>query len=556
MPHWLHHLEVAMSGPPALRPVSMTWERELRYPHKDAVPSQYRSDPYTYLQYAREMRSFYAAHRREPLFPFATKVWLWLLHDDDSAVSFASAGFSVLAICLTFALGQEAFSYGVGLAAALLWAVEFDVVTSASDGWRDDAFTCAVLLIAWLAIRFDRQATGRRAVALGAAGGLACLVRITSLSLLIPLLVWLVAVAGHGWRLRGRSVGIAAAAALVVAGPYLFNCWRTFGDPLYAINVHANVYRATEGQGDAAAPAVSAREYLAAHLRARPMGTIETVALGLTAYPFANKWHGFDVWLPGLGRVLSMLSLAGLFLLVLFPEGRLLLLVLGTSLVPYAPTWRLIHDWRFTEHAYPFLLIAATAAPWIVVHGITRREALLADRRRVGAALARSGVAAVAVIAAVILVTRVLPPRVFEETLAAGEPATIMAGDGDGAFFSADWSVVAATGTIATRVATVPRAVILLPLGRPADYDLLLRADPSTAPVTAGQRVAPIQLLLNGRLLGTCDSGSTPERIGVCRASLPAGAVRPGWNRLTLTADGAPGFRLWYVRVTRPPPVR
>jgi hypothetical protein len=31
--------------------------------------------------------------------------------------------------------------------------------------------------------------------------------------------------------------------------------------------------------------------------------------------------------------------------------GRLMLLVLATSLIPFAPTWRLISDWRFTEHA-------------------------------------------------------------------------------------------------------------------------------------------------------------------------------------------------------------
>jgi len=551
-PHWLHRLELSRNGPSRLRPGAMAWPAERTYLHKDGAPSQYSSDPYTYLQYAREMRSFYAAHRREPLFPFATKVWLRLLHDDDSAVSFASASFSVLAIYLTFLLGRDAFSYAVGLGAALLWALEFDVVTSASSGWRDDAFTCAVLLTAWLALRFDRQATVRRAVALGAAGGLACLVRITSLSFVVPVLVWLMAAGGRAWRPRARHIGIAAAAALVVAGPYLLNCWRVFGDPLYSINVHAGVYRATEGAGAASTDAISAREYLGGHLRARPMATIDTVALGLTSYPFANKWQGFDVWVPGLGRVLAGVSLAGLFLFVLFPAGRLLLLTLAASLLPYAPTWRLIADWRFTEHAYPFFLIAACAAPWIVADGIVRREALLGDRGRVRAALALSAVAAAAVIAALLLVTRVMPRRVFEESLDAGEPATIMAGERDGAFFTADWPALARSGAIETRIATAPRATIMVPLRAAAAYDLLLRADPSTAPVRAGAAVPPVQLLLNGRLLGVCDSGSAPDRIGLCRATLPADAVRPGWNRLTLTADGAPGFRVWYVRVTKP----
>ncbi len=40
-------------------------------------------------------------------------------------------------------------------------------------------------------------------------------------------------------------------------------------------------------------------------------------------------------------------------------DGRLVLFLLGFSVVPYAPTWPLFSDWRFTLHAYPFFLIAA-----------------------------------------------------------------------------------------------------------------------------------------------------------------------------------------------------
>src|SRR5881394_2728797 len=72
-PWWLHRLEVWRAAPTSLRPAAMRWDAYPRFAHKDGPPSQYRSDPYTYLQYAREMRSFYAAHRREPLFPFATR---------------------------------------------------------------------------------------------------------------------------------------------------------------------------------------------------------------------------------------------------------------------------------------------------------------------------------------------------------------------------------------------------------------------------------------------------------------------------------------------------
>ena len=47
---------------------------------------------------------------------------------------------------------------------------------------------------------------------------------------------------------RLPRLGIAIAVLLVTAGPFLFNCWRVYGDPLYAINVHADIYRESEGQ--------------------------------------------------------------------------------------------------------------------------------------------------------------------------------------------------------------------------------------------------------------------------------------------------------------------
>ena len=109
-PSWLRTLQQTRGSASLLRPAGVTWTAVPTYPHRDGPPTHYVSDPYAYLQYAREMRSFYAAHRREPLFPFATKVFLRLLRNQDVAVSFASAASSVLAIIGTLALGWYAFS--------------------------------------------------------------------------------------------------------------------------------------------------------------------------------------------------------------------------------------------------------------------------------------------------------------------------------------------------------------------------------------------------------------------------------------------------------------
>ena len=113
------------------------------------------------------MRSFYAAHGREPLYPLATKISLRLLGDQDIAVSFTSMFFSVLSILGTFLLGYLAFWYWVGLGAAAAMAIEYDVVTWGVGGWRDDAFTAAVVFCtcAMLQIRttwFCRRGSGTR----------------------------------------------------------------------------------------------------------------------------------------------------------------------------------------------------------------------------------------------------------------------------------------------------------------------------------------------------------------------------------------------------------
>ena len=547
-PRWLHRLEIARAGSSALRPAAMRWDVYPRYEHKDGPPSQFRSDPYTYLKYAREMQSFYAAHRREPLIPFETKVWLWLLHDDDSAVSFASAAFSVLAIALTFALGSEAFSPAVGLLAALLWAIEFDVIDNGTEGWRDDAFACAVVLTAWLMIRLARKPDLARAVALGLAAGAACLIRITALSFVIPGLLYLLLTLQAPWRERLRTLAAAAIVALLVVGPFLVNCWRAYGDPLHAINVHADVYRATEGQSGAVPQSTGG--YIASHLRDSPVETIDTFALGLTRYPFANKWRGFDVWLAWLGPALSAAALCGLFLFTAVPAGRVLLVVLVSSLVPYAVTWRLIFDWRFTEIAYPFFLIAAASPIWFAARAIEARRTALRDRALVRRTVVSLSAAAVVAVAVWAVFWRVTPPVLFERALRAGTQATVMAGDRDGSFFGGEWSRVVRSGTIATRVAAGARATMEMPLPAGRAYDVLLRVDPSQAPMLPGAAPQRIQLLLNGRLLGACDPQSLPDRVGICRFTLPADAVRGGVNRMTLVTEQPSGFRVWYARVS------
>jgi hypothetical protein len=547
-PRWLAATQTWATGH-VWRPGAMRWEPAGLYSHLDAAPTHYRSDPYTYLQYARDMRSFYAAHRREPLYPFATKVSLLMLSDQDVAVSFASAAFSVLAIAATLLLGTVAFGFPVGAAAAVLMAIEYELISWGVDGGRDEAFMSGVLLVSAAALWLARFPGWRSATALGVSAAAVCLIRITSLSFVVPALMMVALVPGGEWGRRLRATALASATGAVLIAPFLVNCWRVYGDPLYSINVHATVYRETEGRpGD---PSLTAREFLQQQFRTRPMRTLDTVSQGLTAYPFANKWTGFERWHPAAGGWLSTLAVAGLIAFAGSLQGRMLLLILVASLVPYAATWRLIADWRFTEHAYPFFLIAASLAVVSCIGGLLALRNL--DRARVREARGRAawiGAAAAAAVAAWYVASRVLPVAVAKETLAAGEPAIIMALERDRPFFSDDWKA-GPPGGIPTRVAAGARGVIRLPLPEATAYEILVRVDGLFDEADTGTADARIQMLLNGRLLARCDPGTTSGRFGTCRVLVPAEAVRAGMNHLTLATDQerGRGLRVWYIRI-------
>jgi hypothetical protein len=580
-PGWIAAIQTRQfAAPERIRPRSMTWEPEQLYPHADGPPTLYRSDPYTYLDAARKMTSFYAAHWREPVFPFVTRVFLGLLDGQDVAVSFASAFCSILAIWFTYLLGAAAWSRPVGLLAALGLSLDHDVLTLASRGWRDDAYVAAVALCAFLMLRCWRigrapvrlRRLGRvsldslylEAAVLGAASGFAVLTRIMAVPLLAAGGALLVFGLPTSWRRRLTMAGIGVATALIVAGPYFFECWRVYGDPLYTFNVHGNIYSIRQGEGEWTG---STAEYVAHEIAQRPIAAVDTIAQGVTTYPFENKWHGLDRWVAGLGHWAAVAAIGGLMVLAAFGSGRLLLLATWASLLPFSFTWPSDPDFRFTAHVYPTLLIAAAvgvAAVFQTARAILLPTGLPANRpewrRR---ALAWAGVVGPAVVL-VWFVLRVLPAWTFAETLRTGEAAMITVGIRDGAFVGSGWSEVTGPGNVRMRVATA-EGTIWLPLPAVADYPVSLRLDPFPRPLgTARERLPVVEVVLNGMPLDTLSLGWTPDRVGSYTVTLPRTMVRRGFNRLVLRVRRAgptvdprilPGLSdgdaigLWYVRV-------
>jgi hypothetical protein len=540
-----------------LRPSNVVWGREDE-PYAGG-------DPINYLAFARQMTSFYQPHVREPGFLVLTRVCLWALDQQDAAISLASAAGSMLAIFATYLVGAAVISPLGGLAAALILAIDYQVITWAVDGWRDDTFMAMVLLTAWALLKLRSQPTFGYALLAGFAGGAACLTRISALSFVLPAVLWLVVDGARPlWRERARHAGIAVLILALMVVPYLVSCAIGMGDPFVAINYHTVYYRAAEGL--ARPEPMSAAEYLGGRFAQRPLATIDIGATGLFVQPFITKWTGLDIWLLGLRPVLWWLSVAGLVALPLSAAGRLLLVILISSLLPYAFTWNLGGggEWRFTMHAYPFYILAAVyalagagRAVAVVVRDPSRarRGSLVAVVRRTAPVLALAAVAAAVYMS--------LPWFVAREAIVKGESVSVETGDRGRVFYRSGWSRPHNDG-VTVRVSLGERASVHFPLPVRRDYDLVLRVDP-VAPGLQ-DRVA---VLFNRKMAGLIRLQWNPERVGSYRLTVPERMVQAGSNELTLVPEsivtaGAAGprfawldpaekigLRVWYVRVVQ-----
>jgi hypothetical protein len=307
------------------------------------------------------------------------------------------------------------------------------------------------------------------------------------------------------------------------------------------VNFHTKFYRGRTGLPHESA--MSWLEYLRTGFR--PFRLLDTGLTGLTTYPFANKWQGFDYISPWVGRILSVAAVAGLILFLGSPAGRLLLLVLVSSLLPYAFTWEVPGgaEWRFTMHALPFYLIAACLA-------LTRAAALarapgwrdlgprLRERRRTIAAAA--GFLAVLAVAAWTGLCALSYLRV-RESLQAGEAAVIAVGPRDWFFFGPGWSRPRRRGLVSVRRAEGSPSVVWIPMGVGGDCRVTLRVDPD--PPAPGR---PLAVGLNGVPMPSLSLQWDEKRIGSYELAVPARLRQPGRNRLDLAPGG---FVLWYVHV-------
>jgi hypothetical protein len=520
-------------------------------------------DPINYLKFAREMRTFYQPHVREPVFLAVTRIALALLDDQDAAVSLASAAGSLLLIVGAYLLGAELISPLAGLASAAVMAIDYDLVTWAPDGWRDDMFSATVALAAWAFVRFRRHPSFGNALLVGFTSGAACLTRITAVSFALPALLWVSAAGPGAVRPRLEYAAVALVVLAAIVGPFLLSCAIATGDPLYAIDYHTVYYRAADGLS--VSTPMSAGEYLWGKFAAHPLGTLDAGITGEFVRPFTIKWNGLRIWAAWLPAATAAAALLGLLMLPFTADGRLLLLMLLGSLLPYVFTWNIAAggEWRFTMHAYPFYVVAACFA----VAGVARLIRALVTQPASWRARAmwlgvRAGIVCALVAAAVVVYVGVLPWFVASEAIGKGDSVSIGTGGRDRAFYRSGWSRAHSEGIVTVRVSIAPRAAVSIPLPVRRAYDLVLRLDPA-APAD-GQSMT---VLFNQQIVLSTTLDWNAQRVGAYRLHVPIEWMRTGRNDLVIvptptvaaaTADSRfswlrpdqrLGVRIWMVRV-------
>jgi len=535
-PRWLAAMQPAVGA--AASAMTPDW----RWRHDDTP--YVGGDPINYLKFAREMRNFYAAHVREPMFPAMTRVGLTLSGDQDVGISVTSIAFSLLTLVATYALGSLVASPMVGLAAAAMLGIDHTAVYWAIGGWRDELFAFFAISCTWAWIRFGRRPTTANAVVAGALSGGACLTRITTFALIAPAIIWLLMTRRASIR---RELAIAVGVMSVIVAPFLINCAIATGDPFYSINNHTDFYLKREVVADVRP--ISAVAYSLDKFDSRPIAATDNAVRGVFVYPFANKWVGLNEWYEGLGTVLACLAIAGLITWLWSPEGRFLLFMFLGSLVPFSMTWMVRGgaEWRLTFFAYAFYLIAAFGFVDRAVH--TARARLLSSDAQGRAPVPRRQILRRAsIVLALVLVAVVwwiaVPYAVTKEAFRYDGAATIAAGPRDRWFFVDGWSRLVVEGNVTMRFASPPGANLKIVLPEDRSYALTLRSDPVDHSGATGHVV---HVSLNGTHLDDLVLEWNPERIGQYQITVPKGMFVPGDQRLELRSETA--FKLWYVRI-------
>ena len=171
-----------------------------------------------------------------PLFPHFLGVVTFLGVTSVAAQKLVMAVVGTLTVAVLGLAGREAAGERVGLLAAGIAAVYPFLWVADGSLMSESLYGLWLSLGLWVAIRFGRRPSTRRAATLGALVALAALTRGEALALSVLVIVPLAWIGGRDLGQRLRLVGAAAAACVVVLAPWTIRNLATFEEPVLIAN--------------------------------------------------------------------------------------------------------------------------------------------------------------------------------------------------------------------------------------------------------------------------------------------------------------------------------
>ena len=254
---------------------------------ENAPEDPYRADVRSYLDRAEAMgrEGFYAPSFREPFYVLLVSGFV-AVAGGEIGILLESAFFSALTLALFSFVAAKL--HGRWWAVALLVPVVLHqwLVLDAPTGYRESAYSFFLLAFA-AAVALGRAGLRSGSIA-GALGGLLCLIRVSALSVVVPLLAIRVVRLPPKERLRyGAAFTLVL---LLLVSPLLYSNFRAHRDPFYSVSFHTQFWLRAEGLDQGQGP-VSLSRYFTDFERTGAL--VRGTLLGLTVLPLRTFWNGF-----------------------------------------------------------------------------------------------------------------------------------------------------------------------------------------------------------------------------------------------------------------------
>jgi hypothetical protein len=334
-------------------------------------------DVITYVKLAERMQGPYDTGSREPLWLWIVKAWLGLAGNTTLSVRVLTVLLSLVLLTVAYKVFRDYTGRPlVGVLVAGFLAVNPYLISLSVRGLRDEAYLIAVLtVVSFTLVRDPARSPRAQVLGLAVSGAAALLLRLNSYIFILPLLLYWV------WRqgaAKWKQAALALALMTVVTAPHLVHNARTFGDPLYSMNVHfvwmRNVefvaikkttcagcptpeelqVNATQG------PSLSAFDYLFGY-----HSVPEVIATTLRGYrdTYLRPTPLFQIQSGTQSRLGFAIYLFGVFLVLLGPYWEMLaLMALLANAVPFALAIGV--DPRLAIQTAPFVTFCLACGLW------------------------------------------------------------------------------------------------------------------------------------------------------------------------------------------------